>query len=161
MKQQIIGNPRVRLIDERTGEILEQIDLGENIITTAGKSLFADCIQGLEGEYIRYLGVGTGTDAEAVDNDWSDTGIVEVERKEATKSQPSADTARFTASFTTSDPGTPASTAITECMLSGALNGNTNSSTEEDGDLCARKKFDVLTMSSGVTMEFRYDIQFS
>jgi hypothetical protein len=124
-----------------------------NVITNVGLAcVIRLSFYGLTEDKFRYLGIGTGTTPEAVD----DTALeAEVKRKTATITQTTTtitdDTALLEATFSSAD-GLSGSHNISEV---GILNASS------DGDLLARKVFSAVPVNwdEGDTITMRYYVQ--
>jgi hypothetical protein len=131
-------------------------EIAHHVVTTAGVNFLVDAWQGtVEPEILKYHGVGTGTNAEAV-------GDTALQTESTTALNP--DSTRATGSLTEGASanifrtvGTPvfdASAAITEHgILSQAATGG--------GTLWDRSVFSAINVVSGDSIQFTYDLTIS
>jgi hypothetical protein len=139
-----------------SGGRLNYGEIAHHVVTTAGVNFLVDAWQGtVEPEILKYHGVGTGTNAEAV-------GDTALQTESTTALNP--DSTRATGSLTEGASanifrtvGTPvfdASAAITEHgILSQAATGG--------GTLWDRSVFSAINVVSGDSIQFTYDLTIS
>lgn len=144
------GTVTVRVLD-KYGNVIDE-DVFHNLIVNVGKQEVVKLISGQSGTAFGYIAIGTGTTSESA----SDTDMeAETKRKAATKSIVTTtitnDTARFVATFSSSD-GLSGTTAVTEYGLFNASTGGTMLSH-------AIKAAKNMDWDSGEQLEVTWDVQ--
>lgn len=138
------------------GKLIEDYGLVcERVVTTAGVNFIVDAFQNsVEVETMKYHGIGTGTNAEAV----GDTGL----QTELT-TQYSTDNTRATGSQTENSANVYRTVGTNQVDASVAIteHGIFTQAATGGGTLLDRSVFSAVNLTSGESLESTYDITFT
>ena len=138
------------------GELVEYGLASMRVVTTAGVNFLVDALQGtVEPEILRFHGIGTGTNAEAVGDTALQTELTTAYNPDNTRATGTLTEGASANIFRTVGTNTvDATAAITE-------HGIFSVATSGSGTLLDRSQFSVINLASGDSLQSTYDLTFT